>query len=117
MGKGFGTKAKQQLGYVLDLMPQVHAYAAKFVMDFPGDEGPFIGITSELSEAQIWKRPKLAKQAILDYYSDFLLGQQKQGTEIRVLIKRLIRTGEGDLKTETVETLTFIDAADLRKTL
>jgi hypothetical protein len=27
MAKGFGVKADQQLGYVLDLMPSAHAYA------------------------------------------------------------------------------------------
>ena len=42
MAKGFGTKPEKQLGYILDLMPEVHAYAGQFSLDFPGNDGPFI---------------------------------------------------------------------------
>lgn len=113
MAKGFGTKPDQQLGYVLDLMPEVHAYAAKFSMEFPDQNGPFIGITSELQEAQVWKGLKQAKQAIMTYYADFLVDQLKEISEVRVVIKRLKRSASGELKTETAEILEF-SAVDLK---
>jgi hypothetical protein len=114
MAKGFGVKADQQLGYVLDLMPSAHAYAAKFSLDFRGEEGPFIGLTNILEDAQIWQRPKQARRAILNYYATFLLNQLQDGLEARVLIKRLKRSTTGELKTETVETLLY-SAVDLKK--
>ncbi|MBE9079157.1 hypothetical protein IQ241_17935 [Romeria aff. gracilis LEGE 07310] len=105
MAKGFGTQTDQQFGYVLDLMPAVNAYAAKLSLDFRGEEGPFIGITSELEEAQVWKNIRQAKQAMEAYYGDFILDQLEQSPEVRVSLKRLKRSASGSLKTEIVETL------------
>jgi len=73
MAKGFGPQPDQQLGYILNLMPAAHAYAGKFSLDFRGEEGPFIGIVNQLQEAQTWKTIKHSKQAITNYYADFLM--------------------------------------------
>jgi hypothetical protein len=109
MAKGFGAKQATQLGYILDLMPEVNAYAAKFSLDFPGNSPDeiFIGIVSTLADAQIWKTQKLAKQAIEQYYSDTILQQLDEAASARVNIKRLERSGDNELKTEVVETLHF----------
>jgi hypothetical protein len=101
--------AAEQLGYILDLMPEVNAYAAKFSLDFPGN-GPdemFIGIVGTLADAQIWKTQKLAKQAIEQYYADTILQQLDEAEAVRVNIKRLERSGDNELKTEVVETFHF----------
>jgi hypothetical protein len=109
MAKGFGAKQVEQLGYILDLMPEVNAYAGKFSLDFPGDDSAemFIGIVGQLSDAQIWKTQKLAKQAIEQYYADVILQQLDAAEAVRVNIKRLARSGDNELKTEVVETLHF----------
>jgi hypothetical protein len=109
MAKGFGAKQAEQLGYILDLMPEVNAYAGKFSFAFPGDDSGdiFIGIVSTLADAQIWKTQKLAKQAIEQYYSDSILQQLDETEAVRVNIKRLERSSDNELKTEVVETLHF----------
>jgi hypothetical protein len=112
MAKGFGVKPDKQLGYVLNLMPKFHAYAAKFSLDFRGEPGPFIGIVSDLKEAQVWKKQKEAREAVLMYYSDFLVDQLSESPEVKVTVLRLTSSGGGDLTTETVETLVF-SAAEL----
>jgi hypothetical protein len=114
MAKGFGVKPDKQLGYVLNLMPKFHAYAAKFSLDFRGEPGPFIGIVSELKEAQVWKKQKEAREAILRYYSESLLDQLEDSPEVKVTILRLKATAGGNLTTETVETLLF-SAAELHQ--
>ncbi|NET37791.1 MAG: hypothetical protein F6K19_38255 [Cyanothece sp. SIO1E1] len=108
MAKGFGVKPDKQLGYVLVLLPKVNAYAAKFSLDFKREEGPFIGITNMLAEAQTWKSPKHAKRALEQYYTDFLLEELGNSSEVRVNIKRLKCSESGELKTENAETLIFI---------
>ncbi|MGB3203134.1 MAG: hypothetical protein WBA99_19670, partial [Nodosilinea sp.] len=65
MAKGFGTPPDRQLGYVLNLMPEFHAYAGKFSLDFRGESGPFIGVVSDLKDAQVWKKQKEARDAVL----------------------------------------------------
>jgi hypothetical protein len=107
MAKGFGVEQDKQLGYVLVLMPEVNAYAAKFSLDFKGEAGPFIGITNILKDAQIWKSLKQAKQAI-EIYTDFLLQQLESGSDVEVRIKSLKRSGAGELKVENAETLRFL---------
>jgi hypothetical protein len=109
MAKGFGAKQAEQLGYILDLMPEVNAYAGKFSFAFPGDDSDeiFIGIVGQLADAQIWKTQKLAKQAIEQYYADSILQQLDAAEAVRVNIKRLERSGDNELKTEVVETLHF----------
>jgi hypothetical protein len=109
MAKGFGAKQAEQLGYILDLMPEVHAYAGKFSFDFPGmkSDEMFIGIVSTVADAQIWKTQKLAKQAIEQYYMDLILQQLDEAEAVRVNINRLQRSGDHELKTEVVETLHF----------
>ncbi len=54
MAKGFGVYKGKQLGYVLVLLPSASAYAAKLsINDGSGEE--FIGMTSMLEQAQVWK--------------------------------------------------------------
>lgn len=112
MAKGFGTTPDRQLGYVLNLMADFHAYAGKFSLDFRGEPGPFIGIVSDLKEAQVWKKQKEARDAILPYYSDFLVDQLQELPEAKVTIQRLKRSDAGKLTVETVETL-ILSAAEL----
>ena len=73
MAKGFGVKPEKQLGYILQLIPEVKAYAVRFnYNDFHEKTGEeFIGVTSMLHEAQVWKkRSKLNSQLknILTFY-------------------------------------------------
>lgn len=105
MAKGFGVQLDQQLGYVLVLMPEVNAYAAKFSLDFRGEKGPFIGVTSSLEEAQVWKTLPQVRKALVKYYEEFLIEQKHKGQNVEVRIKRLKRLRNGQLKTELVETL------------
>ena len=105
MAKGFGAQPEKQLGYVLMLMPQADAYAAKFSLDYLGEGGTFIGITNLLEDAQVWKSIPQAKKALVKHYSDFLIEQQQSGEEPRVHLKRLKRSKSGKLTTELVETL------------
>jgi hypothetical protein len=106
MAKGFGVYKGKQLGYVLVLLPSASAYAAKLSID-DGSGEEFIGVTSMLEQAQVWKQKQQAKQAI-DKYVDFLLEQIASRGEARVLIKRLQRLGNGHLEEETVETLVLM---------
>ena len=39
MAKGFGVEQDKQLGYVLVLMPEVNAYAAKFLLSLKEKQG------------------------------------------------------------------------------
>ncbi|MBE9111390.1 hypothetical protein IQ273_18455 [Nodosilinea sp. LEGE 07298] len=114
MAKGFGTKPDRPLGYVLNLMPKFHAYAGKFSLDFRGEPGRFIGIVSDLEDAQVWKKQKEARDAILKYYLDCLADQLQESSEVNVTIQRLRRSEGGKLTTEPVETLVF-SAAELNQ--
>ncbi len=114
MAKGFGIKPDRQLGYVLNLMPKFHAYAGKFSLDFRGEPGRFIGIVSDLKDAQVWKKQKEARDAILTYYSDFLVDQLQESPEVNVTIQRLNSSEGGKLTIESVETLVF-SAAELNQ--
>ena len=105
MGKGFGQKADKQLGYILNLMPEFNAYAAKFSTDFRGQPGPFIGITSMLDQAQIWKKKQDAEAAV-GIYLEFLENQLKENSEASVKIMRILRSEDG-LKTESAKTLRY----------
>ncbi|MGB3308133.1 MAG: hypothetical protein WA939_23710 [Nodosilinea sp.] len=114
MAKEFGVKPDRQLGYVLKLMPEVHAYAGKFSLDFRGEPGPFIGVVSNLKDAQVWKKQKEAKDAVLTYYLDFLVDQLQEAPEVNVTVQRLSRSEEGKLTAEPVETL-VLSAAEFNK--
>lgn len=105
MAKGFGVQLDQQLGYVLVLMPEVNAYAAKFSLDFRGEKEPFIGVVNSLEDAQVWKTLPQARKALIKYYEEFLIEQKHMGQDVQVQIKRLKRLRNGQLKTELVETL------------
>jgi hypothetical protein len=107
MAKGFGIKPDKQLGYILVLMPELNAYAAKFSLDFKGSKEPFIGVTSMLKEAQVWSSPQQAKKAFLMYYADVVKDQLQKESKVRVSLKRLKQTSEGKLITELVETLSL----------
>lgn len=105
MGKGFGKSSDEQLGYLLLLMPDVRAYAAKFSLGYDGEE-EFIGITSSLEDAQTWKKIGQAKQAV-ELYADFLLEEAEKvsQSQVTIEIKRLKRSADGKLITELVESL------------
>jgi len=75
MAKGFGIKPDKQLGYILVLMPEVNAYAAKFSLSVRKGQEPFIGVTNMLKEAQVWSSPQEAKRALEIYYADLVTGQ------------------------------------------
>jgi hypothetical protein len=105
MGQGFGKKSDEQLGYLLLLMPEVTAYAAKFSIAHDGEDD-FIGITTRLEYAQIWKNINQAKQA-LEMYIDFLIEEAESTakSKINIEIKRLKRSADGKLITESVESM------------
>ncbi|GAX38868.1 hypothetical protein [Nodularia sp. NIES-3585] len=120
MAKGFGAKAEEQLGYTMLLVPEVKAYAARFSLDYfnqnneqNGEE--FIGITSMLEEAQIWKSIRQVKQAI-EKYADFLISKAENGSPVRVEIRRVKRSSSGDLINEPVEEIFLIVEDDILKT-
>ena len=104
MTKGFGNKPDKQLGYILVLMPEMKVYAAKFSLSMRGGREPFIGITNMLKEAQVWSNTQEAKRALDIYYVDLVRDKLQRGSEVRVSLKRLKMTAEGELKTELVET-------------
>ncbi|NET54974.1 MAG: hypothetical protein F6K47_01835 [Symploca sp. SIO2E6] len=106
MAKGFGTQQEKQLGYILVLLPEAQAYAAKLSIDNHSEED-FLGITSSLEYAQVWKSQKQAKQAV-EMYADFVLEQQEPGEEACVIIKCLKRKKD-QLVTEYVETLYLLE--------
>jgi hypothetical protein len=160
MGKGFGIKSEEQLGYVLLLVPEAKAYAAKLDLDVSQphlrDKNPliamvlafydlvcflakiaiglgshksrtdtldfdlrskqeFIGITNLLEEARVWKTIKQAKQAISEY-AEFLLEEQKNSPKAqKVGIIRLTRLSNGDLASQTVESLFLYPEQALRE--
>jgi hypothetical protein len=109
MAKGFGVKPEKQLGYILQLIPEVKAYAVRFnYNDFHEKTGEeFIGVTSMLHEAQVWKKKEQAKQSI-EKYSDFLLEKVEAGSQVRVDIKQLKRSSDGKLIGELVESLFIV---------
>ena len=109
MAKGFGAKPEKQLGYILQLMPEAKAYAVRFnYNDFHEKTGEeFIGVTSMLHEAQVWKKKEQAKQSI-EKYSDFLLEKVEAGSQVRVDIKQLKRSSDGKLTGELVVSLLFL---------
>ena len=104
MAKGFGTKP-QQLGYVLLLYPEGHAYAARESLETPWDE-PFLGVTNMLDEARRWKRLRDAQEAI-GLYMSFVYDLVDEQEEATVKIQRLERAADGALRTEMVAELTF----------
>jgi hypothetical protein len=79
-------------------------YAAKFSLSMRGSKEPFIGITNMLKEAQVWANPQEAKRALDRYYVDLVRDKLQRGSEVRVSLKILKMTEEGELKTELVET-------------
>lgn len=83
MAKGFGAKPEKQLGYVLQLIPEVKAYAVRLNYDAFGrqDGEEFIGVTSTLKEAQVWKTREQAKQSI-EKYSDILLEKTERDSSL-----------------------------------
>jgi hypothetical protein len=105
MAKGFGVKPDKELGYILVLMPEINAYAAKFNLNIKRTKEPFIGITNMLKEAQVWSTAQQAKKALLMYYAETVIEELQKKSKVRVSIKRLKKTSEGELVTELVENL------------
>ena len=55
------------------LLPEVKAYAADYSMGIDEEE-EFIGITSSLEMAQVWKKKSAAREAVVKYV-DLLIEQ------------------------------------------
>ncbi|MCL1473848.1 hypothetical protein [Argonema antarcticum] len=105
MAKGFAAKLEEQLGYVLLLVPEAKAYAARFSMSGQGEE--FIGITNILEQAQVWQTKKQAKKAI-EKYADFLLEEAKDDQPVRISLRLLKRSSDGQLTDESVESIFLV---------
>lgn len=103
MAKGFDTKQEEKLGYVLVLLPEADAYAARQSID-DGSGEEFIGVTNMLESAQVWKTKKQARQAIVKY-SDFIEEQMETSADVSITIKCLKRKHDGQLNCQYVETL------------
>jgi hypothetical protein len=58
MATGFGAKQAEQLGYILDLMPDLNVYAAKFSFKLPGEED---AMTYLLASSVPWPTPRSGK--------------------------------------------------------
>jgi len=104
MGKGFGSPRQEQLGYVLLLIPEAQAYAAN--LSLKGEEEEFIGITNVLEDAQVWKKKRKAKDAVVKYL-DFLIQQLESTKQVELSIRKLKRLSNGKLKDEFEEDLIF----------
>lgn len=97
MAKGFGSPKKGHLGYVLLLLPELSTYAT--TDPFGRDDEEFIGITSSLEDARIWKKKKDAEAALeqyLGFLADYLKKEGK--TEATIRVCSLERRGNGKLK-------------------
>jgi hypothetical protein len=110
MAKGFGTQPKK-LGYVLLLYPKGRGYAARHSLTIPtmkpsDEDEDFIGITSMLEEAQRWKHQRDAQKAV-ELYMTFILDLIDKDDEAEVKVRRLERSSDGSLSTETIVELTF----------
>ena len=96
MGQGFGQESKQ-LGYVLLLLPEVNAYAARQSMPELEDES-FHGITNSLEMARRWRKKRAVEKSIFDYLSVFEDEVAEHGSHT-VVIKRLEQLPNGELST------------------
>ena len=112
MPKGFGSPRKGDLGYVLLLLPEVKAKAADFSMGKSDEE--FIGITSSLEVAQVWKTKSEARLAV-GKYLDLLIEQLEDKSQVELSIRKLKRLSNGKLKDEPEEDLIFEKGASKGK--
>jgi hypothetical protein len=108
MSKGFGTEKDELLGYVLLLLPEVGAFAARFTLGGPQEK--FIGIVSLLEEAQVWKNQKAAERD-LTFYLEFLVEQASDRDRDDVKIQRLMRSAGGKLRSDSVKTIRITSLA------
>ena len=104
MAKGFGNPKQGDLGYVLLLLPKFKGYAADFSMG-KGDE-EFIGVTSSLELAQVWKKKSEAREAISKYL-EFLIERFGDNSKVELGIRKLKRLSNGKLKDEPEEDFLF----------
>ena len=105
MAKGFGNPRQGHLGYILLLLPEVKAYAADYSMGIDEEE-EFIGITSSLEMAQVWKKKSAARRAVVKYV-DLLIEQLEEKSQVEFSIRKLKRLPNGKLKDEPEEDLIF----------
>jgi hypothetical protein len=113
MAKGFGTPPDHQLGYVLLLVPQIPAYAVNrgFCFSFEKKtDGPFLGITTSLEEANVWQSKKQAEKDAHDYMG-FLLDEHERGNleELKIIVQVLSKNVKGILKAKTISELYFME--------
>lgn len=98
MAKGFGTP-NEQLGFVLVLMPETNAYAARFSLAGDGEE--FIGITNIIEDAQVWKKQGQARKA-LPKYAEFLIQRIEESGKGKVSLRKVERDSHGKIHEEEV---------------
>jgi hypothetical protein len=108
MTKGFGPQKDEVLGYVLLVLPEVNAFAARFTLGEPGET--FIGIVNILNEAQVWKKQKDVERD-LEFYLEFLIEQAPERDRDDVKIQRLVRSAGGELRSESVKTIRITSIA------
>lgn len=102
MPKGFNPT--EDLGYVIIVIPEFNAYAAKRTKDSDGET--FIGIASSLELAHFWKRAKAAQNAVLDYMEVIQDEIDRKGEAI-VLINHVTRDKDGQFRETNDRKLTF----------
>jgi hypothetical protein len=108
MTKGFGPQKDEVLGYVLLVLPEAGAFAARFTLGMPGET--FIGIVNILNEAQVWKKQKDVERD-LEFYLEFLIEQAPERDRDDVKIQRLVRSAGGELRSESVKTIRITSIA------
>ncbi len=108
MTKGFGAEKDELLGYVLLLLPEIGAFAARFTLGGPQEK--FIGIVNLLDEAQVWKNQKAAERD-LNLYLEFLIEQASDRDRDDVKIQRLMRSAGGKLRSDSVKTIRITSVA------
>jgi hypothetical protein len=64
------------------------------------------GITNILEDAQVWKKKRNAKQAVVKYL-DLLIEQLENTNQVELSIRKLKRLSNGKLKDEPEEDLIF----------
>ncbi len=100
--KGFGSSKRGDLGYVLLVLPKFKGYAADFTMR--KSDGEFIGITSCLELAQVWKKKSEVREVVGRYF-EYLIEEIDNTSKVKVRIKKLKRLSNGKLKDEPEEDL------------
>ena len=93
----YGEQRAQARANTESPLPKVKAYAADFSMGESDEE--FIGVTSSLELAQVWKKKSEVRGAI-GKYLEFLIEEFDDTSKIELGIRKLKRLSNGKLKDE-----------------